>query len=65
VGITPQDQQRVFEPFFRASSTSGDRLPDSTSLGLAIVLQLVKFMQGDIKMDRCLELAPPLLLFYR
>lgn len=47
VGIPPEDQPRVFDPFFQAGS-SRNHLPDSTGLGLTIVSQLVKLMQGKI-----------------
>lgn len=49
VGIAPEDQLRVFDPFFRADN-SATRVPDSTGLGLAIVSQLVKLMQGKIEL---------------
>jgi signal transduction histidine kinase len=49
VGIAPENQPRVFDPFFQVSN-SGIRLADSTGLGLAIVSQLVKLMQGEIKL---------------
>jgi hypothetical protein len=49
VGIAPEDQLRVFDPFFRADN-SGTPVPDSTGLGLAIVSQLVKLMQGKIEL---------------
>lgn len=49
VGIAPEDQARIFDPFFRASH-SNIQVPDSTGLGLAIVSQLVKLMQGEIKL---------------
>jgi hypothetical protein len=48
VGIAPEDQTRVFDPFFQAGNS--DRIPDSTGLGLAIVAQLVKLMQGKIEL---------------
>ncbi|MEW5855796.1 MAG: HAMP domain-containing sensor histidine kinase [Cyanobacteriota bacterium] len=48
VGIAPEDQARVFDPFFRAGTS--DRIPDSTGLGLAIVAQLVNLMQGKIQL---------------
>jgi hypothetical protein len=48
VGIAPEDQARVFDPFFQAGNS--DRIPDSTGLGLAIVAQLVKLMQGKIEL---------------
>ncbi len=49
IGISPQDQSRVFEPFFQASSPNHP-YPDSTGLGLAIVTQLVKILQGSIEL---------------
>lgn len=49
IGIAPEDQSCVFDPFFRAGD-SGSYLPDSTGLGLAIVSQLVKLMQGKIEL---------------
>lgn len=49
IGIAPEDQPSVFDPFFRAGD-SDTYLPDSTGLGLAIVLQLVKLMQGKIEL---------------
>ncbi|MBD1934681.1 MULTISPECIES: sensor histidine kinase [Cyanophyceae] len=48
VGISPEDQARVFDPFFQAGTS--DRIPDSTGLGLAIVAQLVNLMQGKIEL---------------
>lgn len=49
VGIAPEDQPYIFEPFFRADN-GGAYLPDSTGLGLAIVSQLIKLMQGKIEL---------------
>jgi signal transduction histidine kinase len=49
IGIAPEDQLRVFDPFFRADN-HGTRVPDSTGLGLAIVSQLVKLMHGKIEL---------------
>jgi hypothetical protein len=49
VGIAPEDQSRIFDPFFRADNV-GTYVPDSTGLGLAIVSQLVKLMQGKIEL---------------
>lgn len=48
IGIAPEDQARVFDPFFQAGNS--DRIPDSTGLGLAIVAQLVNLMQGKIQL---------------
>ena len=49
-GIAPEDQDRVFEPFFRAGSTEQSYAPGSTGLGLAIVSRLVKLLQGKIEL---------------
>jgi signal transduction histidine kinase len=49
IGIAPEDQPYIFEPFFRADN-GGAYLPDSTGLGLAIVSQLIKLMQGKIEL---------------
>lgn len=49
-GIAPEDQARVFEPFFRVCSSEQPYLPDSTGLGLAIVSRLVKLLQGKIEL---------------
>ncbi|HEY9726706.1 MAG TPA: sensor histidine kinase [Chroococcales cyanobacterium] len=49
IGIAPEDQPHIFEPFFRADN-GGAYLPDSTGLGLAIVSQLIKLMRGKIEL---------------
>jgi hypothetical protein len=49
-GIAPDDQDRIFEPFFRVGSTEQSYLPESTGLGLAIVSRLVKLLQGKIEL---------------
>ena len=48
IGIEPEDQARIFDPYFRVGSSNQSYLPDSTGLGLAIVLRLVKLLQGEI-----------------
>ena len=50
IGIAPEDQARIFEPYFRVSSNDRPYLPDSTGLGLAIVSRLVKLLQGEINL---------------
>jgi len=47
VGIAPQEQQRVFEPYFQAGTIT---VSESTGLGLAIVSRLVKLLQGKIEL---------------
>jgi hypothetical protein len=49
-GIAPDDQDRIFEPFFRVGSSEQSYLPESTGLGLAIVSRLVKLLQGKIQL---------------
>lgn len=48
IGIAPENQTRIFEPYFRASSSNRSYLADSTGLGLAIVSRLVELLQGKI-----------------
>ncbi len=48
IGIAPEVQARIFEPFFRAQPSDPDPSINSTGLGLAIVDRLVKRLQGTI-----------------
>ncbi|WP_017316850.1 sensor histidine kinase [Mastigocladopsis repens] len=48
IGIEPEDQAHIFEPYFRIPYGTKSFLPDSTGLGLAIVSRLVKLLQGEI-----------------
>ncbi|MCC5617158.1 HAMP domain-containing histidine kinase [Nostoc sp. CHAB 5836] len=50
IGIPPENQAQIFEPYFRVSSSDRSYLPDSTGLGLAIVSRLVKLLQGQINL---------------
>lgn len=49
VGITPEAQSHIFDPYFRAEEASRLHNTEGTGLGLAIVSRLVKLMQGEIK----------------
>jgi signal transduction histidine kinase len=49
VGISPEDQKRIFEPYFQGSLGDREKIPDSTGLGLAIVSRLVKLLSGQLK----------------
>lgn len=50
IGITPEDQARIFEPYYRVGEDNQSYLPESTGLGLAIVLRLVELLQGTIEL---------------
>ena len=50
IGMSPQTQARIFEPYYRVSS-AGNSLKNSTGLGLAIVDKLVKLLQGEITLN--------------
>ncbi|PSB23998.1 sensor histidine kinase [Stenomitos frigidus ULC18] len=50
IGIAPNDQPHIFEPFFQVLPSALDRLPNSTGLGLAIVARMVKLLQGEISL---------------
>ena len=48
IGIAPEDQKHIFEPYSQAFINQGRRQPESTGLGLAIVSRLVKLLKGKI-----------------
>jgi signal transduction histidine kinase len=50
VGISPQDQPRIFEPFFR-SDPSRTRATGGVGLGLAVVRRIVEAHQGTIEVE--------------
>lgn len=49
VGITPEDQQRIFEEFYQAGRTAGK--PPGTGLGLAISRRIVEMHGGRIGVE--------------
>jgi signal transduction histidine kinase len=51
VGIDPEDQANIFDPYFRVPAPDQSFSPDSTGLGLAIVMRLVKLLQGEITLE--------------
>jgi PAS domain S-box-containing protein len=50
LGIAPEDQARMFDPFSQADSSTTRRF-GGTGLGLAIVKQLVDLMGGQLGLD--------------
>jgi signal transduction histidine kinase len=49
-GITREDMPRIFEPFFRGSATTRERIP-GVGLGLAVVGRIVRAFGGDVTVD--------------
>ncbi len=47
-GISAEDRQRIFEPFYQ---TGNNRLSIGSGVGLALVKQIVVSLQGEIKLD--------------
>jgi len=50
IGISPEDQKRIFERFFKADR-SHSRKVNGSGLGLAIVKQIVSLHHGDIRVE--------------
>jgi signal transduction histidine kinase len=50
IGITPADQQRIFDRFFR-SDPGRSRRQGGTGLGLSIVAAIVRRHHGQISLD--------------
>ncbi|WOD41425.1 HAMP domain-containing sensor histidine kinase [Nodosilinea sp. E11] len=48
IGMAQAEQNYIFEPYYRVSSSSTAETDQGTGLGLAIVAQLVNLMQGEI-----------------
>ncbi|MBH8566079.1 HAMP domain-containing histidine kinase, partial [Nostoc sp. CENA67] len=49
IGISPDAQTKIFNPYFRAVTDPKVQGCDGTGLGLAIVSRLVELMHGEIK----------------
>lgn len=49
VGIAPEVQAQIFEPYFRVASKEGYST-ESTGLGLSIVDKMVRLLQGNIEL---------------
>lgn len=48
IGIAPEDQLHIFDPYYRARISQPPASMDGTGLGLAIVARLVHLLQGKI-----------------
>ncbi len=59
IGIPQEDQERVFERFYRVDK-SHSRAIGGTGLGLSIVKHVVMFHQGEIQMDSILGVGTTL-----
>jgi two-component system phosphate regulon sensor histidine kinase PhoR len=56
IGIPPEDQQRVFEEFYRAENAR-DLSPIGTGVGLAIVRRIIDNWEGTISVESELGLG--------
>jgi signal transduction histidine kinase/CheY-like chemotaxis protein len=50
IGLTPEQRDRLFQPFVQADSTTTRRF-GGTGLGLSIVRRLAEAMQGDVAVE--------------
>jgi PAS domain S-box-containing protein len=57
IGVTPAQQQRIFEAFTQADSTTTRRY-GGTGLGLSIVAELVKMMGGRLWVESQPDVSP-------
>ncbi|MFM7424793.1 MAG: sensor histidine kinase [Elainella sp.] len=64
VGISPEDQAKVFNPYFRVPALDQSFAPDSTGLGLAIVVRLVKLLQGEITLESEVGIGSTFMLIF-
>ena len=50
IGISAEDRELIFNPYYRVSNDRQNYVPDSTGLGLAIVTQLVQLLKGKVEL---------------
>ncbi|PSB34548.1 sensor histidine kinase [Chlorogloea sp. CCALA 695] len=50
IGISAENKELIFNPYYRVSNEEKAYLPESTGLGLAIVDQLVQLLKGKIEL---------------
>lgn len=55
IGISEEDLLNIFNPYYRVAPNSKSCVIDGTGLGLAIVSQLIRIIQGEIKVDSQLD----------
>jgi signal transduction histidine kinase len=50
IGIAPEEQSHIFDPYYRVKTSQAPTSIDGTGLGLAIVARLVHLLQGKIEL---------------
>lgn len=50
IGMEPEYIQTIFEPFSRATNSSGNKI-EGTGLGMSIAVNIARMMDGDIKVE--------------
>lgn len=64
IGISPADQLRVFERFYRAETSHSNQRVNGSGLGLAIVRELVRALNGKLDLQSQLNVGTTVTLTF-
>lgn len=65
IGISKENQTRIFERFFRVDNARTRTANQSTGLGLAIVKKLVEENNGEIKVESSLGVGTKIIIIFK